>query len=298
MHEADWIKRYIVPLVTADGADALRDDVTLISAPGPIIATMDTLVEGVHFLPTDPIDTVGQKLIRVNVSDIHAKGAEPHEALLSVAWPQMRDEQAFAQLMAGIARDLEDFGIALVGGDFVGTSGPLTLTLTLTGRCIGKAPVRRSGGVAGQGLYLNGEIGWGALGLKAARTQESAVVAHRYQVPRISPLFVAQIVADMASASLDVSDGLLIDAQRLAQASDCGVRIALDRVPFAQDVESIEEMLEFCTAGDDYRVLIAANSGNEIPGFIEIGSLTDSPGMELTVQGQQINPPSTLGFEH
>ena len=104
--------------------------------------------------------------------------------------------------------------------------------------------------------------------------------------------------ADMASASLDVSDGLLIDAQRLAQASDCGVRIALDRVPFAQDVESIEEMLEFCTAGDDYRVLIAAKSGNEIPGFIEIGSLTDSPGMELTVQGQQINPPSTLGFEH
>ena len=86
MQESDWIQRYIVPLVTASGADALRDDVALLSTPSAMIATMDTLVEGVHFLASDPLGTVGQKLVRVNVSDVYAKGALPHEALLSIAW--------------------------------------------------------------------------------------------------------------------------------------------------------------------------------------------------------------------
>lgn len=298
MHEAAWIERYIAPLVTAPGAERLRDDVALLSASGAMIASMDTIVDGVHFLPGDPLDTVGQKLVRVNASDILAKGAEPVEALLSIAWPDQRAEAEFAALMTGIARDLEEFGIALVGGDLVGTGGPLTLTMTLTGRCINSGPVRRSGGAAGNVLLVNGEIGWGSAGLRAARDGGTADFAQRYRVPRISSLFAAQVVADLATASMDVSDGLLIDASRLAAASGCGVEIDLGAIPLAVPSENTADILNQCTAGDDYRILVSAVANTAVPGFTMIGKLTANSGIRLRHQGQRVNPPSTLGFEH
>jgi len=298
MDEAAWIEQYIAPLVTSPGADGLQDDVALLTARGPIIATMDTLVEGRHFLSTDPISTIGQKLVRVNVSDIHAKAAEPLEALLSIAWPDGRSEQDFAALMAGLGGDLAAFEISLIGGDLVGHDGPLTLTLTLTGRCIGKGPIRRRGGKPGHALYINGEIGWGGIGLKAAQRGVDANAALRYQVPEISPRSAARLVAETASASMDVSDGLLLDASRLAKASGCGVTVNLERVPLASPSAEIDEILAQCTAGDDYRILISAAPGLEIQGFTAIGKLTESPGLELLFEGQRVNPPSTLGFEH
>ncbi len=298
MHEATWIQRFIQPLVTATGADQLRDDVALLTAEGPTIVTMDTLVEGVHFLPSDPLDTVGQKLIRVNVSDIYAKGALPREALLSIAWPKGRGESAFGALTSGIGHDLEAYNVSLIGGDLVGTDGPLTLTLTLTGRCLKDEPVRRSGGSAGQGVFVTSEIGWGGLGLQAALSEGDPDAIRRYRVPEISASTTAQLVADTASASMDVSDGLLIDALRLATASDCGVSIELDRVPLAAPTTELASLLAQCTAGDDYRILISADPESEIPGFIKIGNLTESKGLQLAYYGQRINPPSTLGFEH
>ena len=298
MDEAAWITRYIAPLVTSAGADGLRDDVALLTAIGPTIATMDTLVEGVHFLPSDPLATVGQKLIRVNVSDIRAKGAEPLEALLSIAWPQDRSEQDFSALMSGIERDLETFAVSLIGGDLVRHDGPLTLTLTLTGRCIGKRPVRRSSGRAGESLYLDGEIGWGGTGLSAAQIGQDPQTAARYQVPQISDRAAAQIVAEQASASMDVSDGLLLDVSRLAEASGCGAQVELECVPLAVETAEIAQILDQCTAGDDYRILLSAPSGLKIPGFTEIGKLTESPGLQLRFRAQPVNTPSTLGFEH
>ncbi|MGB1069508.1 MAG: AIR synthase related protein, partial [Henriciella sp.] len=101
MQEAEWIDRYIKPLVTSKGAFELTDDVAVLTPYETTIVTMDTLVEAVHFLAADPLDTVGRKLLRVNISDIYAKGAAPGEALLSIAWPRHRDEVEFAALMAG-----------------------------------------------------------------------------------------------------------------------------------------------------------------------------------------------------
>ncbi|MCR9269350.1 MAG: thiamine-phosphate kinase [Hyphomonadaceae bacterium] len=298
MRETDWIQRFIVPLVKARGADRLRDDVALLSADGPIIVTMDTLVEGVHFLASDPLNTVGQKLVRVNLSDILAKGAEPVEALLSISWPRGRSETEFGALMAGLERDLDDFGIALIGGDLVSIDGPLTLTLTLTGRCLMAGPVRRSGGRAGQALLINGKIGWGQIGLQAAKSDPASEAAMRYRVPKISSIFAAQVVADFARASMDVSDGLLIDAARLAEASKCGVTIALEQVPLAAETDDLAEILVQCTAGDDYRILISAEPDQNVPGFTKIGQLTESQGLQLAYNGNSVNPPSTLGFEH
>lgn len=298
MRESDWIQHYIAPLVHAPGAARLQDDVAMLSMSGPTIVNMDTLTQGTHFLANDPLDTVGQKLVRVNASDIIAKGAEPVEALLSVAWPENGSETDFAALMKGLGLDLAQFGIALIGGDLVRTSGPLTLTLTLTGRCLNEGPVRRSGGAAGQSLLINGEIGWGGLGLDAAKKGGPADLVQRYRVPRISPIAAAGTIAKFATASMDVSDGLLIDVARLAAASGCGAHIHLESVPLAQASENMKEIIAQCTSGDDYCALISAASDITIPGFTEIGNLTPVPGLQLTHEGAVVNTPSTLGFEH
>lgn len=298
MQESTWIRRYIVPLVRASGADQLRDDVAILSADPKTIVTMDTLVEDVHFLSADPLDTIGQKTVRVNVSDILAKGAEPREALLSIAWPAGRPEKDFALMMRGLADDLAAFGVSLIGGDLVETRGPLTLTLTLTGSCLGHGPVRRSGGRPGQVLMVNGEIGWGGLGLNAARVGGDDATALRFRVPRISSVGAAQAVADGAAASMDVSDGLLIDVSRLAEASGCGAILDIERVPLAAPTDRLRDIFAQCAAGDDYRILIAAEKDLSISGFFEIGQLTESPGMQIRHHGKIVNPPSMLGFEH
>lgn len=298
MNETNWIQTYIAPLVHAPGAFGLRDDVALFSTAGATIATMDTLVEGVHFLSADPLDTVGQKLIRVNVSDILAKGALPTEALLSIAWPKAWNEEEFKSLIAGLKRDLEHFEVALIGGDLVTTEGPMTLTLTLMGACIGELPVRRSGGKPGQTLWISGEIGWGGIGLEAAKTGGDAIEAHRYRVPQIASLDIANLVADSAAASLDVSDGLFLDAVRLAEASQCGVRLDLETIPLATSTSILDEVFAQCSAGDDYQILLAAAVGTEVPRFTKIGELTESPGLSLYLRGGRVNAPSTLGFEH
>lgn len=298
MSERDWIDRYIRPLVTAKGADGLRDDVALLASGGVQIATMDTLVEGIHFLADDLLDTVGQKLLRVNVSDIHAKGALPLEALLSVAWPKGRSETEFEALMSGVGRDLAAFKVALIGGDFVSTDGPLVLTLTLTGQCLGKAPIRRSGARVGDSIFIGGEIGWGAIGLAAARVGGSDQGAGRYRVPLISTAAQARTVSDIATASMDVSDGLLIDAQSLAQASRVGLEIALDAVPLAVDASDFEDIIRLCSGGDDYQILMTAREHEAPEGFTKIGKVTTGNKLAFTYKNEPVNLPETLGFEH
>lgn len=298
MAETHWIQKYIVPLVTAAGADGLRDDVAILSTDGTIIANVDTLIEGVHFRENDPLTTVGRKLVRVNVSDILAKGAAPLEALLSIAWPRGWVEADFADLIAGIARDLDVFNIALVGGDTVGTEGPLSLSMTLTGRCIADRPVRRGGGSPGDALWVSGEIGWGHIGLEAAISKGDAATIKAYRVPQIGNLETARTVAEYASASMDVSDGLLIDALRLGEASGCGTYIDLEQVKLAAPTDDLDDILTQCTSGDDYKVVLAAPEGVAVPDFIKIGVLTASPGLTLSCRGQNVNPPVTLGFEH
>jgi thiamine-monophosphate kinase len=298
MSERDWIDRYIRPLVSAGGADALRDDVAMLTSGSVQIVTMDTLVEGVHFLSSDPLDTVGQKLLRVNVSDIYAKGALPLEALLSVAWPKGRRETEFAALMSGVGRDLAMFKVALIGGDFVSTDGPLVLTLALTGSCLGAGPIRRSGARVGDSIFIGGEIGWGAVGLAAARDGGSVQDAGRYRVPSISTAAQARTVCDSATASMDVSDGLLFDAQRLAQASGLGLVIALDAVPLAGDVTDLEDIIRLCSGGDDYQILMTTRGYEAPDGFTKIGIVTAGNNLALTYKNEPVNLPETLGFEH
>ena len=158
MSEFDWIARYFAPLVTTERAAGLLDDVAELSSHARIITT-DALVEGVHFLPSDPIETVARKLVRVNISDILAKGGVPGEALLTLGWPKGRAEADLAGFAKALGEELDHWGASLIGGDTVTAPGGLFLSLTLTGHiATGEHIIRRSGAKAGDGIWITGKI--------------------------------------------------------------------------------------------------------------------------------------------
>ena len=310
MREFDLIRRYFAPLATSPGAAGLGDDVAVLEAgEGARIVTTDTIVEGVHFLSADPPETVGRKLVRVNVSDILAKGARPHEALLSLVWPAGRAESDLEAFARGLGEDLAAFGVSLIGGDTTGGTDAIVATLTLTGRCLGAGPVRRSGGRSGDGLFVTGAIGAGGRGLRAARGEiEDDDLAGAYRVPRLPAMEVAGLVARHASAAMDVSDGLLGDAAKLAAASGTGAAIALESVPFVRAADTTGERLDMATAGDDYQVILACRpegvgalieeAGAAGVGLTRIGELGSGPGLHLSDRGQPVTLPEKLAFEH
>lgn len=307
MAEKDWIRRYFAPLAKAPGAAGLTDDTAEISkGSGPLIATVDAMVEGVHFFPDDPIETVARKLVRVNVSDILASGARPIEALLTLGWPRDgRSEADMAAFAASLGEELDKWGIALAGGDTVSVPGGLFLSLTLTGECLGPAPVRRGGGRAGDQLWVTGQIGaarrgflWKTEGQGEARWLESL------QAPDLPPLEAAALVSAHASAAMDISDGLLGDIASLAAASGLGAEVALEAVPFAGGAATIEEAIDLSCWGDDYQILFAAPP--EASDLIEksgikvtrIGRLVTGSGLAATDCGKPVNLPETIAFEH
>lgn len=310
MAENEWIKRYFAPAARTTGAQGLQDDVAIFPPTARArIITVDTLIERVHFLSDDPIDTVARKLVRVNVSDILAKGAEPAEALLALSWPSGRLEADLAEFAGAFRDELDAWGIALIGGDTTSHNGPLHLTMTLTGTCLSDAPISRMGAAPGQDLWVTGSIGASGKGLKSIQNGvETETFAHFYRLPAIPPLSVASIVAGHATAALDVSDGLLIDVLRLAEASGVGVRIDLKAVPVVTQAETVAQILEHCTAGDDYQVLFSAEPSHSaaIRAAMEkasitctrIGSTTSVGALSLFHNGTPVNLPETLGFEH
>lgn len=268
MDEFDLIRRYFAPLASSRGADQLRDDVAEV-APG-LIATKDAIVEGIHFLPDDPLETVAQKLVRVNVSDIVAKGGRPDAALLALVWPKSRPHAELEAFARGLGKDLARWSAHLVGGDTTSTGGPLTLTLTLLGRVGARGPVRRSGAMAGDDVWVTGTIGDGWLGLQAALGAFDPMTAEarnqlvsRYRVPEPPRLPFADLVAAHATASVDVSDGLVADAGHVASASGVQMILWTDAIPLsAVGVHYLQngkaDLRALLTGGDDYQTLFTA----------------------------------------
>lgn len=314
MNEFDLIRRYFAPLAISRGADNLRDDVAEI-APG-LIATKDAIVEGVHFLPDDPLDTVAQKLVRVNVSDIIAKGGKPDAALLALIWPKTRPHDQLEAFVRGLGRDLERWGARLVGGDTTATDGPLTLTLTLLGKVGPRGPVRRSGAKAGDDVWVSGTIGDSWLGLQAATdklgplsAEASNLLVSRYRVPEPPRLPFADIVAAHATGSVDISDGLVADAGHIAEAS--GVRLTLRAadIPLSavatHYVENAKaDLRALLTGGDDYQTLFTAPPSARAAvaatrGVTRIGEVGPGEGVAiLDASGAAIDFTGATGWKH
>lgn len=300
LDEFDSIARLFRPLATSPEALGLRDDAAVLpSRPGfDLVVTADAVVEGVHFLADDPPDLVARKLLRVNLSDLAAKAAQPYGYMLTVAWSPAWDEERRAGFARGLGEDQAAFGLKLFGGDTVSTPGPMTASVTMFGWVDNGRMVKRSGARAGDVLLVSGTIGDGYLGLKAARgelalsAEDMAWLAGRYRLPEPRNALREALLAH-ATAGADVSDGLLADAGHIGEASGLAVEVALDRLPLSPPalayLKSAHErtsgaVLALATGGDDYEV-VCTTAPDRADALI---ALAASAGVSLTVIGHMI----------
>jgi len=280
------IARHFRPLA-GPGSRDLRDDVAVLAPPAgrELVITADAMVAGVHFLPDDPPDTIGRKLLRVNLSDIAAKGAVPLGYLMTISTPRATPEAWFAGFAAGLAQDQSEFGVTLLGGDTTSTPGPISLSLTLIGHVApGQAP-GRGGARAGDGIWVTGTIGDGALGLLVAQGHLEDPTGHlldRYRLPQPR---LGLAVGSYASAAMDVSDGLVQDLSHICRASGLSATVDARQVPLSVPARDAGQsgnvpgwLITCLTGGDDYELLLS------VPPARQSALLADaaSAGIEVT----------------
>lgn len=292
--------REIAPHPAARG---LLDDAAVLEfGKLKLVITQDTLVENVHFLPDDPPESVAWKLVAVNLSDLAAKGAKPLAALTS--YTLTGDAEWDSDFVKGLGQALNHFAVALIGGDTV-SACERTIGLTLIGEAKGKVPAR-SGAHEGDALFVTGFIGDAGLGLSIARGEltgaESLLDAYRRPVPQLA---AGVALAPTVSAMMDVSDGLLIDALRLADASGVAAMIDLDAVPLSAEFRACRghdrtARLMAATAGDDYQLLFA--SALPLPSLpcpvARIGQMVRGAGIHLHDRDGAVPLPLELGWLH
>ena len=306
MNEGEIIER-LRELATEPAARGLIDDAALLEG---FVITHDSLAEGVHFLSTDPPSSVGWKLVAVNLSDLAGKGAKPVAALLSLTLSESDWDRG---LIDGIEAACESYGIALIGGDTIALpeGAPRVYGLTAIGRA-GKKTPSRSGGKPGHRLWLAGTLGDSAAGLAQLdgdpATTGPLIDIYRRPIPLLE---LGRALAQHASAMMDVSDGLLIDLQRLCGASGCGAEVELDSLPLsrafvAERGQDRSARLFAATGGDDYALLAAlppkvdplSLSLPRQPTLTCIGRLVAGNGLDLSDRDGAVPLPETLGYEH
>lgn len=323
MGEFDIIREIFAPLTSdAPGALNLTDDAALLD--NSYVVTKDVMVAGVHFLPKDPLDLVARKLLRANLSDLAAKGAKPLGYVLGCVWPASVKRQAIELFAAGLREDQEAFRVSLYGGDTVvhrTKSAPLTLSATFFGTPPKQGMTTRSGASAGDDLYVSGMIGDAGLGLAALKkeykftTVDKASLASRYHLPepRIS---LGAALAGLATAAIDVSDGLIADARHIANASGLRAEIQAVAVPrsaaaaswIAAQSNRWKAIGALAGFGDDYEILFSAPpamrrsvtvaakaSRTEVT---RIGTLTRGEGVALLDEKSGEIKVASDGFDH
>ncbi|MBT8473177.1 MAG: thiamine-phosphate kinase [Marinicaulis sp.] len=324
MGERDIIRDIFAPLTAdAPGAFNLTDDAAVLDG-GPYVVTKDVLIAGVHFRPKDPLDLVARKALRVNLSDLAAMGAKPEGYVLGCVWPGNIKRAAIEDFARGLGEDQAAYRVSLYGGDTTAhklKSGPLTISVTMFGAPPKQGVTRRSTAGAGDDLYVTGSIGDAGLGLKALGREEKfttvdkASLSGRYHLPE-PRLSMGQAIAGLATAAIDLSDGLMIDVGRLAAAS--GLRAEIDAVSIPRSAAAAawiarqdkrwRALAALSTFGDDYEIaftapqsmrrsvmMAAKASRTEVA---RIGSLTRGEGaVLLTETGAEIPTPRD-GFDH
>ena len=318
------IARYFKPLATDPGAFGLVDDAAVLKASGEdIVVKTDAIVEGVHFLPDDPPDTIARKALRVNLSDLASKGATPAGFVLTLAL-RKADDAWLAPFARGLGEDAACYGCPLLGGDTVSTPGPLMISIAAFGRIPSGKMVHRFGAQPGDRVVVTGTIGDATLGLdilkggKAAAALADNAAARqmliaRYRVPQPRGA-LARAIRDHASASMDVSDGLAGDLAKLCAASGVSAMIDAPGIPLSEPAAAllargIVELGTLISAGDDYEILCAIPE-KRFEGFVRdagaagvavssIGTIVgaDSAPRFLDAQGREV-PLPRLSYSH
>ncbi|RED42521.1 thiamine-phosphate kinase [Rhodopseudomonas thermotolerans] len=276
--EDDLIARYFKPLATDPGARGLVDDAAVLAATGSdLVLTTDAIVEGVHYLPDDPPEAIARKALRVNLSDLAAKGAEPAGFLLTLALRQA-DERFLAPFAAALGEDAAAFRCPLLGGDTVSTPGPMMISVTALGRVPPGRMVPRDGLRPGDRIVVTGTIGDAALGLDllqrkatAASDSDRAFLIDRYRHPQ-PRLALASAVRDHAGAAMDISDGLAGDLAKMCAASGVTATLEADAVPLSDAARAMvgtdaARLGRVLGGGDDYELLCGV-AQSEIDQFL------------------------------
>jgi thiamine-monophosphate kinase len=260
------IGRHFRPLA-GPGALDLADDAALLTPPPgrELVLTVDAMIGGVHFLPDDPPDLVGRKLLRVNLSDLAAKGATPLGYLMTVAAPRDTPDSWFAGFAAGLAADQARYAVGLLGGDTTSTPGPVALSLTILGHVAPGGMVRRAGARPGDGVWVTGTIGDGALGLAVAQGRLADPSGHlldRYRLPQPR---IGLALAGIAGAGMDISDGLVQDLGHLCRAGGLAAEIDAALLPLSPPARAAgpDWLPAILTGGDDYELLLAVPPARE-----------------------------------
>ncbi|MGB1026571.1 MAG: thiamine-phosphate kinase, partial [Rhodospirillaceae bacterium] len=267
---------------SASGALDLRDDAALVRVPEgqELTVSCDTLVSGVHFLPKDPPDLVARKCLRVNLSDMAAMGAEPKGVLLSAQLAPDVTTDWLERFADGLGQDLKTFGIGLYGGDTVATPGPTAFSVTIFGHVTQGTALRRSGAKVGQGIWVSGSLGDAAFGLIVLRDgllglehEHQNFLADRYRLPR-PRVDLGLGLRGIASACMDVSDGLVADLTHLAKASGVQAVISAPSLPMSDAVaalvaDDLDRLESVFAGGDDYELLFCADDAPKIQDMLK-----------------------------
>ncbi|MGB7543335.1 MAG: thiamine-phosphate kinase [Burkholderiales bacterium] len=298
--EFELIARYFAPLAKGfPGAYGLLDDAAVI-APLPgheLVAKSDAIVGGVHFLPEDPPDLIARKALRVNLSDLAAKGAVPRAYMLDIMLPKMVTEEWIATFARGLAQDQDAYRVHLIGGDTDSTPGPVTIAIMAFGDVATGRMLRRGGARAGDTVFVTGTIGDAALGLKVLRgnlahldTKAANFLVDRYRLPRPRVSLGPRLIG-LASAAIDVSDGLLADLRHICEASELAAVIEAPRVPLSTAVRAAlatnsERITTVLTGGDDYEILFTAPPA----ALDELTELSQTLDVPITAIGRMESP--------
>lgn len=306
MDEFGIIAKYFAPLA-GEGAFGLKDDAALLPsrAGHELIVTTDSISEGTDFFAFDPAETIAQKALRVNLSDLAAKGAEPAGYLLNLTLPHTVTEGWLEAFASGLGRDQAEFCLSLLGGDTGAGEGPLSIAIAAFGFVPEGKMIRRNGAKPGDAVYVTGTIGDSAGGLAIFKREKHVLsesgrdyLTGRYRIPQ-PPVGFASRLRDVAHASVDISDGLIADLGHIASAS--GVRIVVEgtQVPLSQPLKALwgeNALLRAVAAGDDYQIAFTAGSGLTGP-FTHIGRVEAGEGVNLMIDGQAAEI-SLTGYQH
>jgi thiamine-monophosphate kinase len=300
--ELELIARYFAPLAKGfPGAFGLLDDAAVIvPLPGhELVVKTDAIVGGVHFRDDDPPDLIARKALRVNLSDLAAKGAVPRAYMLDIMLPKTVTEEWIAAFARGLADDQHEYGVHLIGGDTDSTPGPVSIAIMALGDVAAGRMLRRGGARAGDTVFVSGTIGDAALGLTALRgqlanleTKSAALLVDRYRLPRPRVTLGPRLIGT-ANAALDISDGLLADLEHLCEASELAAVIEAPRVPLSTAARAVlathsGDITTVLAGGDDYEILFTAPP-EAINELTELSRTLDVP---ITAIGRMQSPSS------
>ncbi len=313
MGEFEIIDHYFRGLNGREGVlVGIGDDCAVVDWPGPLAISTDTLVAGVHFPEDADAASIGHRCLAVNLSDLAAMGATPLGFTLALTLPQA-EPAWLSGFASGLSRLARRFEMALIGGDT--TRGPLTISIHIIGRAPASGSLLRSGGQVGDGVYVSGRLGGALAGLEFVRerglsaTQSEWVRRFLEPEPRVE---LGQQLAGVASAAIDISDGLLADLNHLVEASGCGASLTLEALPVAAGLTDFygnaEGLRRAVCGGDEYELcftvpLAQASSVERVAretgvALTRIGELVPGESIHCQLHGAEWQSGEAGGYEH